>query len=129
MPSRNCGRSRGKGGIIKRKSSMSLYLTFPSTFPQNIICYHTMDLSWCIICDCHCVEDNLYCSDNCRNKDTSQRTQNKTSSPAIPLSPPSSPLLEPFLSSFHSHRTKSVARSFGGYITPPNSPESVYFDR
>ncbi|OAD70002.1 hypothetical protein PHYBLDRAFT_159742, partial [Phycomyces blakesleeanus NRRL 1555(-)] len=86
-----------------------------------------MDLSWCIICDCHCTEDNLYCSDNCRNKDTSQRTQNKSSSPAVPLSPPSSPLLEPFLSSFHSHRTKSVARSFGGYITPPGSPESVYF--
>ncbi|ORY95040.1 hypothetical protein BCR43DRAFT_495050 [Syncephalastrum racemosum] len=28
-----------------------------------------MDLSWCIICDRHSIEDNLYCSDACRLKD------------------------------------------------------------
>ncbi|KAI8992334.1 hypothetical protein BDB01DRAFT_778058 [Pilobolus umbonatus] len=29
-----------------------------------------MDLSWCIICDCHCVEDSIYCSEACRYQDT-----------------------------------------------------------
>ncbi|KAI9280080.1 hypothetical protein BY458DRAFT_501313 [Sporodiniella umbellata] len=57
-----------------------------------------MDLSWCIMCDCYCTEESLYCSDSCRAKDTNN-------DPMVLLdSPPTSPCLEPFLSYFHHDR-------------------------
>ncbi|OBZ82943.1 hypothetical protein A0J61_09007 [Choanephora cucurbitarum] len=28
-----------------------------------------MDLSWCIICDRHCTDNNLYCSEACKFQD------------------------------------------------------------
>ncbi|CAO3666521.1 unnamed protein product [Rhizopus microsporus] len=63
-----------------------------------------MDLSWCIMCDQHCIEDNLYCSESCRQKDESSKIESKNRL----CSPPASPLLEPFLSSFnHERRTSS----------------------
>ncbi|KAI8992333.1 hypothetical protein BDB01DRAFT_778057 [Pilobolus umbonatus] len=71
-----------EGGAIGTKKSInmepqsciSLFLfffiiSFPSRINKNIINL-TMDLSWCIICDCHCVEDNIYCSEACRYQDT-----------------------------------------------------------
>ncbi|EIE82638.1 hypothetical protein RO3G_07343 [Rhizopus delemar RA 99-880] len=65
-----------------------------------------MDLSWCIMCDCYCVEDSLYCSESCRKKDTNEKIS------IIIYTPPSSPLLEPFLSSFNHriHNKSSTAQ-------------------
>ncbi|KAI8335659.1 hypothetical protein EDC96DRAFT_579081 [Choanephora cucurbitarum] len=69
-----------------------------------------MDLSWCIICDRHCVEDNLYCSELCRIQDVNHHHHHVK--PSSPLSPPSSPLLDPFFSSFNHHdRRTSVTIS------------------
>ncbi|KAI8385805.1 hypothetical protein BD560DRAFT_486785 [Blakeslea trispora] len=73
-----------------------------------------MDLSWCIICDRHCVEDNLYCSELCRVQDVNHNhavingsikssSNNKSSSSSPLCSPPASPLLDPFFSSFNHH--------------------------
>ncbi|CEP19167.1 hypothetical protein [Parasitella parasitica] len=70
-----------------------------------------MDLSWCIICDRHCIDNNLYCSESCRFQDNADHLQHpKTSKPndksdmfkSTPslVSPPTSPVLGPFLYSF-----------------------------
>ncbi|KAI8066658.1 hypothetical protein BC940DRAFT_239957 [Gongronella butleri] len=78
-----------------------------------------MDLSWCIFCDRHCVEDNLYCSDACRLKDFAN--QGSPASPVMdtfPTTPNMSPLLEPFYNSFHEKpRSPSImiARSPASY--------------
>ncbi|KAG1439091.1 hypothetical protein G6F56_012407 [Rhizopus delemar] len=69
-----------------------------------------MDLSWCIICDRHCVDNNLYCSESCRFQDsTFIRPENKPTAPFNSITPPSSPELAPFLYSFHDHRRRSAA--------------------
>ncbi|KAI9283322.1 hypothetical protein BY458DRAFT_496203 [Sporodiniella umbellata] len=70
-----------------------------------------MDLSWCIICDRHCTEDNLYCSEPCRIKDKSLKPAcvvSPVSSTTGLYTPPASPLLEPFLSSFKHERRTSI---------------------
>ncbi|KAI8091416.1 uncharacterized protein B0P05DRAFT_527434 [Gilbertella persicaria] len=62
-----------------------------------------MDLSWCIICDRHCVEDNLYCSELCRVQDANHNHSTITKQTKTAVTPPSSPLLDPFFSSFNHH--------------------------
>ncbi|KAI8332101.1 hypothetical protein BC941DRAFT_437530 [Chlamydoabsidia padenii] len=82
-----------------------------------------MDLSWCLSCDRHCTEDNLYCSESCRSKDNESyyfspyTSSSPSSSPSTPLfnsfsmpGTPTSPL-EPFFSSFshpHEHRNSVI---------------------
>ncbi|KAI9481046.1 MAG: hypothetical protein EXX96DRAFT_201465 [Benjaminiella poitrasii] len=90
-----------------------------------------MDLSWCIMCDCHCIEDNLYCSESCRLQDVnSQSTVSSINSSPVSTPPPSSPLLDPFFSSFnHERRTsitisKSSVRSHQGSSSSPSSSSS-----
>ncbi|KAI8637860.1 hypothetical protein BD408DRAFT_423884 [Parasitella parasitica] len=72
-----------------------------------------MDLSWCIICDRHCVEENLYCSETCRIQDFNGKHSSAASSTSSsPLcSPPTSPLLDPFFSSFNHERRTSITIS------------------
>ncbi|ORX61935.1 hypothetical protein DM01DRAFT_1069034 [Hesseltinella vesiculosa] len=91
-----------------------------------------MDLSWCIYCDRHCVEENLYCSDACRIKDFANH-QKSPASPVLesfPSSPNMSPLLEPFYSSFHEKprspsimiaRSPVMTNSSGFDLFPPIS--------
>ncbi|KAI8645262.1 hypothetical protein BD408DRAFT_412068 [Parasitella parasitica] len=79
-----------------------------------------MDLSWCIICDCHCIDNDLYCSESCRFQDNTDQPQlckakkpnDKTdmfkSSPSL-VSPPISPVLGPFLYSFQSYDRRRSA--------------------
>ncbi|EIE88700.1 hypothetical protein RO3G_13411 [Rhizopus delemar RA 99-880] len=88
-----------------------------------------MDLSWCIICDRHCIEDNLYCSELCRLKDNNTITiakPNTTHSTGF-CSPPASPLLEPFLSSFNHERRTSIVTTGKSNISNPfyMSPSSI----
>ncbi|KAI9472385.1 MAG: hypothetical protein EXX96DRAFT_583866, partial [Benjaminiella poitrasii] len=78
-----------------------------------------MDLSWCIICDRHCTDNDLYCSDLCRFQDNNghhsiQHNNNKSpftmtdsssmlsKSNTSTISPCSSPIRTPFLYSFQS---------------------------
>ncbi|KAI8139068.1 hypothetical protein BJV82DRAFT_628110 [Fennellomyces sp. T-0311] len=79
-----------------------------------------MDLSWCIICDRHSIEDNLYCSEACRIKDA--LSQQTTPVLTTPLSPPSSPLL----SCYGRHHHKAPAASY--IPSPPGSPILSYLD-
>ncbi|KAI8969994.1 hypothetical protein BDF20DRAFT_791067, partial [Mycotypha africana] len=65
-----------------------------------------MDLSWCIICDRHCADNDLYCSEVCRFQDTDGQKpmlENTTSmfdkAPSL-VSPPASPIMSPLLYSF-----------------------------
>ncbi|CAO3694497.1 unnamed protein product [Rhizopus stolonifer] len=75
-----------------------------------------MDLSWCIMCDCHCIEDSLYCSESCRAKD---KNNDHTKINITLDSPPTSPLFEPFLSYFnHDRRTYTVVM---------NKPVNTYY--
>ncbi|CAO3598215.1 unnamed protein product [Absidia cylindrospora] len=94
-----------------------------------------MDLSWCLSCDCHCVEDSLYCSDACRMKDNQSLFSSSSSLSSPESSPessslsafprpgtPTSPLLEPFFSSFHhshDHHRHSI-------VIPSSSKSSTY---
>ncbi|KAI9322442.1 hypothetical protein BX666DRAFT_1894804 [Dichotomocladium elegans] len=80
-----------------------------------------MDLSWCIICDRHCLEDNLYCSDECRVKDV-QTPYHPSTFPATPLSPPSSPQL-----SYARHMKPMSSSSFYNATTFLPSPPSLSF--
>ncbi|KAI7905318.1 uncharacterized protein BX663DRAFT_502435 [Cokeromyces recurvatus] len=74
-----------------------------------------MDLSWCIMCDCRCIEDNLYCSESCRIKDINNQAYTTTIASSVnnsPVStPPSSPLLDPFLSCFNHEKRTSITIS------------------
>ncbi|KAL7310285.1 hypothetical protein PS15m_009802 [Mucor circinelloides] len=91
-----------------------------------------MDLSWCIICDRHCVEENLYCSETCRIQDVNHKHVSVPSSKAAsPLcSPPASPLLDPYFSSFNHERRSSITISKStrvhhdafGYMSPSSVP-------
>ncbi|CDH54080.1 predicted protein [Lichtheimia corymbifera JMRC:FSU:9682] len=45
-----------------------------------------MDLQWCIVCDVHVTDDQLYCSEQCRLKDAPSSIV-----PQQPSSPPISP--------------------------------------
>ncbi|CAO3614892.1 unnamed protein product [Cunninghamella blakesleeana] len=68
-----------------------------------------MDLSWCLVCDRHCLEDSLYCSEKCQlmEKNSQSLSSSLTSISSLSpqsvtsstFSPNSSPLLEPFFSS------------------------------
>ncbi|KAI9347465.1 hypothetical protein BD770DRAFT_475227 [Pilaira anomala] len=92
-----------------------------------------MDLSWCIICDRHSIEENLYCSESCRIQDVNhkQTIVSNNNKPATTLrSPPSSPLLDPFFSSFNHERRTSITISKSSRSTPDiyfgySSPSSV----
>ncbi|KAI8097922.1 uncharacterized protein B0P05DRAFT_522612, partial [Gilbertella persicaria] len=102
-----------------------------------------MDLSWCIICDRHCIDNNLYCSEACKFQDMTGQKDSKPDnifkSPSL-VSPPTSPVLSPFLYSFQpSHdRLRSaghITRTSHHYqYTPyqfvPSSPSesSLYGD-
>ncbi|CEP19305.1 hypothetical protein [Parasitella parasitica] len=91
-----------------------------------------MDLSWCIICDRHCVEENLYCSETCRIQDVNDKHSKACSSTSnSPLSsPPASPLLDPFFSSFNHERRTSITISKStrvhhgaySYVSPSSVP-------
>ncbi|KAI9260512.1 hypothetical protein BDA99DRAFT_560597 [Phascolomyces articulosus] len=94
-----------------------------------------MDLSWCIICDRHCIEDNLYCSTECANKDATTTQQDKFYQiPLTPLSPPSSPLLSYYHTNNNKnnnvkHQQPTSLPSFSSYIpSPPNSPTLSIMD-
>ncbi|KAI8969910.1 hypothetical protein BDF20DRAFT_825912 [Mycotypha africana] len=91
-----------------------------------------MDLSWCIICDRHCTGDNLYCSETCRTQDIKQKKAYVSpfmfdQSPSTSLV--SSPLLDPFLSSFNHERRASVTISrsiqYNNDIAIYPSPSSI----
>ncbi|CAO3699565.1 unnamed protein product [Rhizopus stolonifer] len=83
-----------------------------------------MDLSWCIICDRHCTEENLYCSEPCRVKDKNLKPTQTTTALC---SPPASPLLEPFLSSFKHERRTSIKPTNPLYMSPSSIPKySLY---
>ncbi|KAI8354208.1 hypothetical protein BD560DRAFT_407911 [Blakeslea trispora] len=77
-----------------------------------------MDLSWCIICDRHCTDNNnLYCSEACKFQDNTEGHSNTPPSPlfkTITLSPPSSPVVTHSLYSFQSSnsRRRSSASPF-----------------
>ncbi|KAI9276140.1 hypothetical protein BY458DRAFT_506486 [Sporodiniella umbellata] len=95
-----------------------------------------MDLSWCIICDRHCVDNNLYCSESCRFQDSSCTHPEKKSTPFDSITPPTSPQMAPLLYSFHDHRRRSTAgniHSNNGYhyfpykFTPGSPSESSLF--
>ncbi|KAI8979975.1 hypothetical protein BDB01DRAFT_798315 [Pilobolus umbonatus] len=92
-----------------------------------------MDLSWCIICDCHCIEDNLYCSESCRIQDVTlnNKQKNNTITTKMLVSPPSSPILDPYLASYNNDRRTSVTfksanrpqhESIFGYMSPSSVP-------
>ncbi|KAI8365327.1 uncharacterized protein BYT42DRAFT_618705 [Radiomyces spectabilis] len=76
-----------------------------------------MDLSWCIICDRHCTEDNLYCSQVCERKDIACETFEPV---YMPLSPPSSPLMN----SPHSFYEKPSVCHKRPFVLAPVSPPS-----
>ncbi|KAI9490610.1 hypothetical protein BDB00DRAFT_837268 [Zychaea mexicana] len=87
-----------------------------------------MDLSWCIICDRHCIEENLYCSTECANKDATC-IQHTPQIPLTPLSPPSSPLLSYYGRYSHSSSKFTTTVSSPSYIpSPPNSPTLSFMD-
>ncbi|GAA5795368.1 hypothetical protein EDC94DRAFT_604806 [Helicostylum pulchrum] len=83
-----------------------------------------MDLSWCIICDRHCIDNNLYCSELCRFQDNTGHHHdnnkiksitpefNMFKSPSL-VSPPSSPILTPFLYSFQPSHDRRRSTSAG----------------
>ncbi|EIE75339.1 hypothetical protein G6F57_009548 [Rhizopus arrhizus] len=81
-----------------------------------------MDLSWCIICDRHCIDNNLYCSESCRFQDST--SINKSSSPLL-VTPPASPELTPFLYSLHDHRRRSA--NTGNMISNNNSATGYHY--
>ncbi|CAO3623962.1 unnamed protein product [Mucor hiemalis] len=93
-----------------------------------------MDLSWCIICDRHCIEENLYCSESCRIQDVNHKhtlvsANSKNIKSTALCSPPASPLLDPFFSSFNHERRTSITISKSTRTTPDifgyMSPSSV----
>ncbi|KAL9557000.1 hypothetical protein MBANPS3_001601 [Mucor bainieri] len=83
-----------------------------------------MDLSWCIICDRHCIDNNLYCSESCRFQDNTDHHQHSEinkpthttdlfkSAPSL-VSPPASPVLAPFLYSFQPSYDRRRSTSAG----------------
>ncbi|KAG2224948.1 hypothetical protein INT45_010897 [Circinella minor] len=86
-----------------------------------------MDLSWCIICDRHSIEENLYCSTECANKDATTQQDKIYQFPSTPLSPPSSPLLGCYgsdcsNSSYSNNNNHAKHQSFSYIPSPPNSP-------
>lgn len=139
----------------------TLFLLFHVLITYNLSKPHTlytykMDLSWCIICDRHCVEENvsssagllvareiemltccahfqLYCSETCRVQDVNHKHASSVpaSTNASPLcSPPASPLLDPYFSSFNHERRTSITISKStrvhhdafGYMSPSSVP-------
>ncbi|KAG1150881.1 hypothetical protein G6F37_010027 [Rhizopus arrhizus] len=58
-----------------------------------------MDLSWCIICDRHCADNKLYCSEACRFQDSTDYNDLKKPSMTntLLITPPPSPEIKPFL--------------------------------
>ncbi|KAL1927971.1 hypothetical protein VTP01DRAFT_3376 [Rhizomucor pusillus] len=85
-----------------------------------------MDLSWCIICDRHCTEDNLYCSDACRNKDIKTSSFLPTANESNIATPPASPVLDPL--SYATAPRRNKRDSWTLLATPPNSPPYCYLD-
>ncbi|CAO3684287.1 unnamed protein product [Rhizopus stolonifer] len=100
-----------------------------------------MDLSWCIICDRHSVDNNLYCSESCRFQDSAEHVEFKKpsvthhhSSSTLLITPPSSPEITPFLYPIQDTR-RSSGIQITGYqyfphkFTPASPPElSIYAD-
>ncbi|KAG2233459.1 hypothetical protein BDF21DRAFT_418430 [Thamnidium elegans] len=88
-----------------------------------------MDLSWCIICDRHSIEENLYCSETCRTQDVNHKHAIVSDKTMTLRSPPASPLLDPFFSSFNHERRTSITISKSTRTTPDifgyMSPSSV----
>ncbi|CDH56154.1 predicted protein [Lichtheimia corymbifera JMRC:FSU:9682] len=83
-----------------------------------------MDTAWCTICNRHCADDNsLYCSEDCRIKDT--QIPSATDIPSIPLSPPTSPCI-----SYARYTSTKSSNYYGGYFlpSPPSSPSSSFLD-
>lgn len=130
--------------IIKRSHP---FLYFPFLYLLlYYLCFFlllTMDLSWCIICDRHCVDNSLYCSESCRFQDIASNYKNKPSNDLFNTSntslvtPPASPELTPFLYTIHNHRRCSTTNgSFNQqyqhfpYKFTPGSPSesSLYAD-
>ncbi|KAI7882499.1 hypothetical protein K492DRAFT_193450 [Lichtheimia hyalospora FSU 10163] len=70
-----------------------------------------MDLQWCIVCDVHVIDDQLYCSEQCRRKD------------APPIPQPSSPPMSPKVITADSSSTTN-----NDDILPPLSPTSTCID-
>ncbi|KAI7905575.1 uncharacterized protein BX663DRAFT_541032 [Cokeromyces recurvatus] len=97
-----------------------------------------MDLSWCIICDRHCIDNNLYCSEVCRFQDSNNAPDNhdlmnnnkSTTMVEIPIPPSSSsssPVLTPFLYSFQSSYDRRRRHHHHHYSTPFHSVTSTSF--
>ncbi|KAI8888520.1 hypothetical protein K501DRAFT_172980 [Backusella circina FSU 941] len=89
-----------------------------------------MDLSWCIICDRHCTDNNLYCSDSCQFQDINASTYSSKSSSfsndktsSLLLTPPTSPSLQAFYSFNQSNRSSSTTRN----LTHVSSHQYQYF--
>ncbi|KAI7892778.1 uncharacterized protein EV154DRAFT_504087 [Mucor mucedo] len=98
-----------------------------------------MDLSWCIMCDRHCIDNNLYCSESCRFQDNTghhhdskpksiQPELNMFKSPSL-VSPPSSPILAPFLYSFQPSydRRRSTSAASMQHATTSTCTNYQYF--
>ncbi|CAO3614312.1 unnamed protein product [Mucor hiemalis] len=90
-----------------------------------------MDLSWCIICDRHSIDNNLYCSESCRFQDNNNHHHDNNNSIKTPennmfkspslVTPPSSPNLTPFLYSFQPSYDRRRSTSAGSLTHTPNS--------
>ncbi|KAI9256000.1 hypothetical protein BY458DRAFT_519805 [Sporodiniella umbellata] len=92
-----------------------------------------MDLSWCIICDRHSVDNNLYCSESCRFQDSGEPINYKKPSIMHPspnnflITPPTSPEIAPFLYPVQETRRSSGIRCTGYQYFPASPPElSIY---
>ncbi|CAO3639203.1 hypothetical protein BJ944DRAFT_266062 [Cunninghamella echinulata] len=85
-----------------------------------------MDLSWCLNCDRHCVEDNLYCSDKCQLMD--KKNQSFSSSLLSTSSTSSTSSLSPHSissSSFSPNPSPSLDSFFSSLSHPQEHRNSI----
>ncbi|KAJ8662846.1 hypothetical protein O0I10_001022 [Lichtheimia ornata] len=77
-----------------------------------------MDLQWCIVCDVHVTDDQLYCSEQCRLKDA----------PSIMRQQPSSPPISPKTMAADNNNITIAHNDDDDIQLPPLSPTSTCID-